>query len=123
LRAPRRALPFIGFSVTGWLLDAATLAIVAAALGLSLSPTAALLLVVGLALASAAPSTPGYVGLFQAAAVSVLVPLGFSDSAALAIILLFQAQSYAVITGFGLLGLVLLRPGRAVAVAKSARCA
>ncbi len=116
LRTFRRAFLFAFLSVACWALDAAVLATVATALDLRLTPTGALLLVVSLALASAAPSTPGYIGVYQAVAVTVLVPLGFDRGEALAVILVYQAQIYAVVTLFGALGLARLRERRAAAV-------
>ena len=69
------------------------------------------LLIVALALASVAPSTPGYVGIFQFVAVSVLAPFAVTQSEALALILLFQGVVYAVVTPFGLVGLARLGGG------------
>jgi hypothetical protein len=61
--------------------------------------------VAGLGLGSALPSTPGYVGVYQFVAVSVLTPFGFSQSDAIAHILLYQAMTTAVFLFWGLLGL------------------
>jgi hypothetical protein len=77
---------------------------VARAIGLSFSVSVAALLIAGLGLGSALPSTPGYVGIYQYVSVSVLVPFGFSKSDALAYILLFQAMNYVVLLVFGLIG-------------------
>jgi uncharacterized membrane protein YbhN (UPF0104 family) len=74
-------------------------------LGLTFSLPVAFLLLAALGLGSALPSTPGYVGIYQFVAVSVLTPFGHSRNDAIAYILLFQAVSYAVI---GLLGVVAL---------------
>ena len=64
-----------------------------------------LLLLASLGLASAAPSTPGYVGIYQFVAVTVLAPFGFSRDAALAYIIAAQAVIYAVVIVWGALGL------------------
>jgi hypothetical protein len=61
-------------------------------------------LITGLGLGSALPSTPGYVGIYQFVAVSVLVPFGFSRTDAIAYILLAQALQYVIITALGLIG-------------------
>jgi hypothetical protein len=61
-----------------------------------------------LGLASAAPSTPGYLGIYQFVAVSVLEPFGLSRSEALVFIVLFQAVVYVVIMVGGGLGLSVL---------------
>ena len=71
----------------------------------------ALLLLTGLGLGSALPSTPGYVGVYQFVAVTVLTPFGISRDAALAYILVVQVLGYVVVTLFGLPGLYLLQGG------------
>ena len=63
-------------------------------------------------LGSALPSTPGYVGIYQFVAVSVLTPFGFSRADAIAYILVAQALSYAVIGVWGSLGIVRYRRAR-----------
>ena len=55
---------------------------------------------------SALPSTPGYVGIYQFVAVSVLTPFGFSRADAIAYILVAQALVYVVIALWGSLGTV-----------------
>jgi hypothetical protein len=95
------------FSLTSliWFLDATGSIILANALGLSMTYPIALLLLAGLGLGSALPATPGYIGIYQFVAVSVLTPFGFSRSDALAYILMVQAFGYVVITVLGLIGL------------------
>lgn len=75
------------------------------ALGMSVTLPVAFLLITGLGLGSALPSTPGYVGIYQFVAVSVLTPFGFSRTDAIAYILLAQAIQYVLITFWGLLAL------------------
>jgi uncharacterized protein (TIRG00374 family) len=95
------AAAFAALSVVVWAIDTTCMFTLAGALGLAaMTPLLALLLVVSLALSSVAPSTPGYVGVFQFVAVSVLAPFDF--------VLLFQAVIYAAITPWGLIGLWLL---------------
>ena len=96
-----RALGFAGLTVVIWLADALGAMVIAQALSLSFLLPEALLLLAAMGLASAAPSTPGYVGIYQFVAVTVLVPFGFSRSAALAYILVLQATSYLVVTVWG----------------------
>ncbi len=76
----------------------------AKALGLSMALPVAFLLVAGMGLGSALPSTPGYVGIYQFVAVSVLTPFGFTRTDAIAYILLMQALSYLMIGAWGALG-------------------
>lgn len=88
-----------------WLLDATASVILAHAVGMHLLLSVALLLSTGLALGNALPSTPGAIGIFQFAAVTVLMPFHFTRSDAIAYILVAQAASYFVITTLGLVGL------------------
>jgi uncharacterized protein (TIRG00374 family) len=107
----RRALVFSGMTCVIWSLDATSSVVAARALHLSLSFPQACILLTALGLASALPSTPGAIGIFQLVAVAILVPFGFSKSNALAYILVAQAFGYLVITLWGLLGLWGLRQG------------
>lgn len=100
---------FLLYSLAIWTLDMVTALLTARAFDLALSPALALVLLAAIGLASALPSTPGYVGVYQFVAVSVLTPFGFSQSQALAFILAYQAVNYVVISVWGLLGLWRLR--------------
>jgi uncharacterized protein (TIRG00374 family) len=100
-----RAAMFAVLTVVIWLADAIIAMQVAQALDLSLTLAQSLLLLAALGLSSAAPSTPGYVGIYQFVAVSVLPPFGFTESEALAYIVLFQAVSYVTILFWGFIGL------------------
>jgi glycosyltransferase 2 family protein len=108
LHRPGRLFGFIGLTIVIWLIDGVMAIWIAQALDLSLAFPHALLLLAALGLASAAPSTPGYVGIYQFVAVTVLAPFGFAQSQALVYIIAFQAISYAVIILWGLLGAWLL---------------
>lgn len=101
LRRPRTALGFLAFTAVIWTLDVLTALEMAWALHLPLRWQEALLLLVALGLGSAAPSTPGYVGIFQFVAVTVLVPFGISHSQAFAYILIFQAVTYGAVLLWG----------------------
>lgn len=101
----RRALAFTALAAAIWLLDAVVAVWVAHALNLHLAFPQALVLLAALGLASAAPSTPGYVGVYQFVAVTMLAPFGFSRNQSLIYILTFQAVSYAVVLSLGSLGL------------------
>lgn len=102
---PARGLSFAGLTCVVWLIDTVDVIIIAAAFHLSLSVPQGLLLLAALGLASAVPSTPGYVGIFQFVAVTVLAPFGFSRGQALVFIVAFQATVYVVVLVWGLLGL------------------
>jgi hypothetical protein len=107
----RRFVGFVGLAILIWFLDAAGTMIGGAALGLPITPPAAFLLIAGLSLGSALPSTPGYVGIYQFVAVSVLTPFGLGRADAIAFILVTQALGYAVIGVWGSLGFFRHRQG------------
>lgn len=100
----KRLTGFLGLTIVIWCMDAAGTVIGGNALGLAIPVPVAFLLIAGLGLGSALPSTPGYVGIWQFVAVSVLVPFGFSRTEAIGYILVAQASQYAVIGLWGALG-------------------
>ncbi len=100
---PRRLASFGGLTLAIWINDALGTIVIARAISLHIDVPVAFLLLAGLGLASALPSTPGYVGIYQFVAVSVLVPFGISRTQAIGFILLVQALQYLIL---GLLGAV-----------------
>ena len=100
----KRLAGFFALTIVIWCMDAAGTVIGGSALGLAIPLPVAFLLIAGLGLGSALPSTPGYVGIWQFVAVSVLTPFGFSRTDAVAYILVAQALQYAVIGVYGALG-------------------
>lgn len=100
-----RLLAFVALTAVIWCLDAASTVVGARALGVVIPLPAAFLLLAGLGLGSALPATPGYVGIYQFVAVSVLVPFGLTRSAAIAYILFAQAVFFVTIGMWGSLGL------------------
>ena len=92
-----------------WCLDALVAIAIAQAIGLSLPVPVAFLLLAGLGLGSALPSTPGYVGVYQFVAVSVLTPFGFSRADAIAYIVLLQAVIYVAVLSWAGVGISLYR--------------
>ena len=100
----RRAFGFLGLTIVIWCLDAVGAVTCARGLGLDLSFPVAFLLIAGLGLGSALPSTPGYVGIYQFVAVSILTPFGFGRSDAIAYILMIQAVSYVLVALWGSIG-------------------
>lgn len=102
---PERGLSFLLFTIVIWSGDVVIANTIALALNLTLGMPQAMLLLAALGLSSAAPSTPGYVGIYQFVAVTVLTPFGFLQSEALAYILAFQAVTYLVVTVWGFIGL------------------
>jgi len=102
---PGRLGGFLALTGVIWFLDALTTIAGAKALSLAISFPNALLLIAGLGLGSALPSTPGYVGVYQFVAVNVLTPFGINRTDAIAYILFYQALLYVVLGFWGVLAL------------------
>ena len=111
LQNARRMLAFILLSAVIWLVDAMVGSLASRIVSQSLGLGQALILLAAMGLSSAIPSTPGYVGVYQFVAVTVLVPFGFPRSDALAYSLILQGMNYAVVTFWGLLGLWRINAG------------
>jgi hypothetical protein len=118
-----RGAGFAALTVVIWLADSLAFILIARAFNLSLGLAQALLVIAALGLSSAVPSTPGYVGIYQFVAVTVLAPFGFARNDALALILAMQAVLYLLVIVWGPLGLWALgarrRPARAAAQASA----
>lgn len=102
---PGRAVIFLICTIVIWLVDGIGAIIFAHALNLSLTLNQALLLLSALGLSSAVPSTPGYVGVYQFVAVTVMPVFGISNSQALSYILGLQATTIVAILVWGLIGM------------------
>ena len=100
-----RGLPFIFFTALIWLLDGIGTVFFALAFNESLTLMQAFLFIAALGLSSAIPSTPGYVGVYQFVAVTVLAPFGIKRESALAMILVSQALNLLIVSLWGGLGL------------------
>jgi uncharacterized membrane protein YbhN (UPF0104 family) len=101
----RRLSAFVALTALIWSLDTLATVIGGAALGFVIPVPVGFLLIASLGLGSALPSTPGYVGIYQFVAVTVLTPFGFSRTDAIAYILVAQALNYVVILCWGSWGL------------------
>ena len=104
----KRFLGFAGLTAAIWLLDSCTTVVLGWGLGLEIRFTVAILLITGLGLSSALPSTPGYVGIYQFVGITVLQPFGIGRDQALAFILMFQALNYVLVLVYGVPGLYVL---------------
>jgi uncharacterized protein (TIRG00374 family) len=104
-----RSVRFFVLTAVIWAVDGLAALSVSQALELKLTFAQLLLLIAALGLASALPSTPGFVGIYQFVAVSILVPFGISKSSSLAYIFLFQGVVSGCVLFWGLLGLWQLR--------------
>jgi glycosyltransferase 2 family protein len=105
LQNRRRLAGFMMMTGLIWLIDALLVTLGVRIISQTLRIDQALVLLAALGLSSAIPSTPGYVGVYQFVALLVLVPFGFSQSEALAYILISQVLGYLVISFWGLIGL------------------
>jgi uncharacterized membrane protein YbhN (UPF0104 family) len=103
-----RFLGFAGLTAAIWTTDSFTAIVLGHGLGLDLRFPVALLLLTSLGLGSALPSTPGYVGIYQFVAVTVLGPFGIGRDTALAYILVYQALNYVLVLLYGVPGLYVL---------------
>jgi uncharacterized protein (TIRG00374 family) len=101
----RRLTGFVLMTGLIWLIDAAGTTLGVRIISQSLRIDQAFILLAALGLSSAIPSTPGYLGVYQFVALLVLVPFGFSQSEALAYILISQALGYLIVSFWGLIGL------------------
>jgi len=101
LHQPKRALAFILFTSIIWLMDGIGTIILARTLHLDFTLTQSFLLIAGLGLSSAIPSTPGYVGVYQFVAVVVLQPFGVSNANALAFIIFLQILNLLTLSFWG----------------------
>ncbi len=102
LRSPRRFAVVLAWAFALWLTQAASFWLMFIALGIDVPFSAALLVQGLIVLAVALPSTPGFFGLFEAAAVSGLGVYGVSPNQAVAWALTFHILSLIPITLIGL---------------------
>ena len=101
----RRGMNFAALTLVIWTLDVMGAVTIGRAFDLPLLVPQAMVLLAALGLASAVPSTPGYVGVYQFVAVTVLVPFGFSRDQALVQVIGLQGVAYGVVIVCGTLGL------------------
>ena len=106
---PKNLVKFLGLSVIIWLLDASGLVLLARGFQLALTYPQALLFLTALGLSSAIPSTPGYVGIYQFVAVSLLPVFGFTTSQAFTFVLTTQGVTTLAIVVWGLPAFFILR--------------
>jgi hypothetical protein len=103
--SPTRLAGFASLTVVVWSIDCVSIMLGTHALGIDLSFRVALLLLAGMGLGSALPSTPGYVGIYQFVTVSILTPFGVRRDDALAYSFVTQAMGYVLVLVLGLPGL------------------
>jgi len=99
------SIKFISITLLIWILDVITGLLVGVAFSMWMTPTQMLLLLATLGLSSAIPSTPGYIGVYQFVAVTVMEPFGYLPEQSLTFILGFQAVVYVLVLLWGGIGL------------------
>lgn len=108
LHHPKRITLFLLYTSMIWLMDGIGTILMAHALHFNLILSQSFVLLAGLGLSSAIPSTPGYVGVYQFVAINVLAPFGISSADALAFILFLQIINLLIVIVWG--GAAMLRP-------------
>jgi glycosyltransferase 2 family protein len=102
---PRRAAGFAGYSAALWFLDATGVILMSYALNFHFSYAQAFVLLLAEGLSSAVPSTPGYVGVYQFVAVTLLPLYGITRSQAITFIIGLQGVGIVNIVLWGFIGL------------------
>jgi glycosyltransferase 2 family protein len=105
LRVPRLWVLLLGWTAATWVCSLASGWFGAQSLGVSLSLPALLFLIVLTSSGQAVPSSPGYVGVYHAAATLALVQFGIDPTLALGIALITHAFSYGTLVVAGLVAL------------------
>lgn len=112
----RRALGGGIVSTAGsWLLGVAMWSLIARSLGVELDLGQSLLVMSGVALATAIPSGPGYLGSFELATVTILAAFGVAPEPALAVAILVHATVLAITSLAGAIALAEPRVRRRLA--------
>jgi glycosyltransferase 2 family protein len=101
LRSPRRLAAVVAWSLLLWLVNAASFWIAFSAFDLPVGFAGALLLQGLLVFGIAVPSTPGYVGVFEAVISAVLLLYGVSPALGAAYALVYHATTFVPITLLG----------------------
>ena len=101
LRSPRRLLLAGALQILVTLFDLTACWLLFRAFGWGLPPLAAVVVLTYLAAAVSLPSTPGYIGVYQVAALFALRPFDMNDSAAVAYGTVLQVQTLLLFVGVG----------------------
>jgi len=102
LRSPGRLALVFGWSLVQWLVNAAAFWLAFLAFDLPVNYSGALLLQGLLVLGIAVPSTPGFVGVFEAVIVAALALYGIDNAHASSYALAYHASTFVPITLLGL---------------------
>jgi uncharacterized protein (TIRG00374 family) len=102
----KKLLGFIGFTCLIWLMDGVGMMMYGYMFRLELSLPISFILLAGLGLSSAIPSTPGYIGVYQLAAVMILTPFGFNQGSVIVFITASQVIGFIMTAIWGGIGLI-----------------
>jgi uncharacterized protein (TIRG00374 family) len=105
LRVPRLWLPLLGWTACTWAFSVVTAVGGSLAVGANASLAALVFLTVLTSTGQAVPSSPGYVGVYHAAAVLALSAFGVDTTRALAMAVLTHALSYGSLVLMGIVAL------------------
>jgi glycosyltransferase 2 family protein len=109
LKSPARFLGVVGWSLVLWLVNAASFTVCFWAFGLSVPSEGALLLQGIIGFGVALPSSPGFVGVFEAATRATLALYGVDATRAVSYALAYHAGTFLPITLLGLASLSRMR--------------
>jgi uncharacterized protein (TIRG00374 family) len=107
----RALLTAVLISAACWMLDATTFWLAGRAIGVSMSPAAALIVAAVTVLGTALPSAPGYIGTFELAAATTAGALGVSAVPALALAVLAHALAVLPVAAAGAVSLAAMNAG------------
>lgn len=102
VRSPARLARIAGWSVVHWLMNALAFWLAARAFGLGLSVPATLLMQGVLVFGIAVPSTPGFIGPFEAVIVAVLAVFAIPQDVAFSYAITYHLSTFLPITLLGL---------------------
>lgn len=102
-------LSFFFLTVIIWIVDATGLMILANAFGSELTLAQAVIFIAALGFASSVPSTPGYVGVYQAIAVLLLPVFGVTTDRAFLMVSFFQLGLLLITLIFGGAGWIIMQ--------------
>ncbi len=100
---------FLLLTLVIWCMDATLFVVLVSAFGASLSLPQSIIFVAIIGFASSVPSTPGYVGVYQAIAVALLPVFGIKETQAFLSISFFQVMFLGVTLGLGGAGWVIMQ--------------
>ena len=103
---PRTLGLAVALSASAWAMSALAFAFAATALGVGVGPAEAALFATGVALATAVPAGPGYVGTFELAGVAVGAAIGIGAAEALAVTVLAHVGILAFTSVGGAIALI-----------------